>query len=131
MKRLIAFAIATATLVAPTAALADDVPTIEPVAITFEEGATFTDDGGCFEADGTFGISTAWGECVTPADYAERFSFEALSEVDSATGAGSVAEVYNLEPSTPANERLIGVGIIDNPFTFDEYVMVVNGIIAL
>lgn len=72
-----------------------------------EVGATF-DGARCWEADGTEGVSTAWGECVTPADYDQTFSVEALSSVPSLTDPGrSVSDVYQLTvaSTTAASER--------------------------
>lgn len=74
-------------------------------ALADEEGATF-DGGICWEADGTEGLTRYDGECVTPADYDEIFSFENLSNEPSTVFDGrSVAEVYGLTPNVRASER--------------------------
>jgi hypothetical protein len=71
------------------------------VAAPLEPGATDLDGGttgeqACQEADGTIGVWTMDGSCVTPADYAELFSLQALTE------AGVVSEVTNDEGTVTA-----------------------------
>ncbi len=108
-------AIVVAVLLAlPAAAYAD---------IVYEEGATF-DGGLCWEADGTEGFTTPDGQCVTPADYAEMFSYENLSQIPSLTNPElSIAEEAGITPdSLPADERLLGVGLVERPATFRQLV---------
>lgn len=98
--------------------------------IVLEEGATF-DDGICWEADGTEGISTFDGQCITPADYDVIFSYENLSSIpvgyqwDGTEYEGmSVAEVYGIElVDDPASDRPIGVGVSADLRTFKERVV--------
>ena len=112
MKRLLA-AIITTTLI--TAAPAS--------AVELEEGAVFYDNGRCVEADGTEGLSAGDGQCITPADYDELFSYENLAAIEALNphdGSTTVAEVYNIDPELPASLRLLGVGLVEVPFTFVE-----------
>lgn len=76
---------------------------------------------GCLdEVTGEPGLQMVSGECVTPAEYDEIFGFENLSEVPSLMNPElSVAEVYGLTPDpTPASQRPLGEGLVDEPFTF-------------
>ena len=103
--------------------------------VELEEGATFFDDFTCVEADGTLGISTADGQCLTPADYDKIFSFENLSQIEIVTSpdteiAGqSIAEVYGITADDdPASERPLGEGVTAEPFTFVDTVRYVHGL---
>jgi hypothetical protein len=76
------------------------------------------------EADGEQGLTTAWGECMTPSLYDERFSFETLDATPSVISGQediSIAELYGVVDDTPT-ERLIGVGLVETPRTFTEIV---------
>ena len=93
--------------------------------IAFEDGATFHDNGSCHEHDGTAGIGTADGQCMTPADYDEIFSIENLNSVETLNpfdGDTSVAEAAGLTDDGPASVRELGAGLVDVPFTFVEHV---------
>lgn len=62
--------------------------------IELEEGATFFENGTCQEADGTAGLASFDGSCVTPEDYDELYSYENLSQIPSAVNPSlSIAEV--------------------------------------
>lgn len=95
--------------------------------VGLEDGATF-DDGICWEADGTQGISTLDGQCVTAADYDELFSYEVLASTATHTSStASVATTYGIAAqSGNASER-------DRRFqgsfepTFVEYVALLHG----
>lgn len=94
--------------------------------IELEEGATF-DGGICWEADGTEGISTFDGQCLTPADYDAIYSYENLSSIPAVEdcwpgtpcdvdteGVRSIAEVYDIQPDDdPASDRPIGTGLVE------------------
>jgi len=71
-----------------------------------EAGATF-DGAICWEADGTEGITTIDGSCMTPADYDVIFGYENLSLIDSRALPGiDVATLYGITPdSQAASER--------------------------
>ena len=85
--------------------------------IATEPGATF-DGPTCWEADGTEGMSTYYGQCVTPADYDALFSYANLSTIPSAHDPStSIAEEAGLVDDGPASERILGVGVAV-PFTF-------------
>jgi hypothetical protein len=61
---------------------------------------------------------------MTPSLYDERFSFESLDATPSVISGQediSIAELYNVQDDTPT-ERLIGVGLLENPRTFTEIV---------
>jgi len=93
MKRLIAIAVATLAL-SPVAAIAAEC-----------------------EVDGEVGMTTAWGECMTPTLYDETFSADALAEVEVHTLPGhTVAEVYGIVDDVPS-DREIGHGM-GELFTF-------------
>ena len=100
--------------------------------VAIEEGATFNGDGSCVEADGTVGVSTLWGECVTPADYDATFSADELAQVESQASPGrSVADVYGVVADDVPSERVLGSGF-GATFTFDEYVVrLASGLAAL
>ena len=85
----------------------------------YEEGATF-DGGICWEADGTEGISTAWGDCMTAADYDELYSYENLAVTPNAYDPSiSIADTYELVPDeVPASTRELGAGLVAETFTF-------------
>ena len=118
MIRFITTAVLLAALMVPSAALAA------------EEGATF-DGGICQEADGTAGFATPDGECITPADYAEMFSYEALAATSSLAVEGSVADAYGITAeSAPADERQLGEGLVETTRTFGELVLIAHGIYA-
>lgn len=87
--------------------------------VPLEEGALF-DGGICWEADGTEGISTAWGDCMTPADYSETFSFENLASIPSRSNPEiSIAEEAGLvRDGTEAADRELGAGVVAETFTF-------------
>ena len=75
------------------------------------------------EVDGEQGIEMYDGTCMTPSLYDETFGAEALAEVPSlAIPEQSVAEVYNLQSAPVASQRLIGVGLVEEPFTFVEFI---------
>jgi len=98
--------------------------------VVLEAGVTFYDNGTCTEQDGTTGLSSADGECVTPADYDAMFSYEALTQVESqipAYAGRSVADVYLIDPVIPASLRMLGIGLVE-PFTFVE---TVTGLVML
>lgn len=110
--------------------------------IELEEGATF-DGGICWEADGTEGITTFDGQCMTPADYDEIYSFENLDSIPHCPQDNfdctleeepSIAEYYEIAPPEidpkPASERIIGEGVAAEPFTFKGYVHSLHAPIA-
>ena len=75
----------------------------------------------CF-TDGEQGVTTAWGECMTPTLYNSRFSHAELSKVETHTLPGvSVADAYNIAPDV-ASERLLGDGLVPL-FTFRGWVL--------
>lgn len=77
-------------------------------AVELEPGATFHNDGSCTDADGSPGLSTAWGECVTTADYDARFSVDNLDTVASVIDSSTqsiAAEAGLVDTGTPASER--------------------------
>jgi hypothetical protein len=87
--------------------------------IELEAGATFYDNGTCVEQNGAPGFGMPDGECITVADYDEMFSYENLSSIPSLTNPSlSIAEEAELEPDVSASERLLGIGLVDEPFTF-------------
>ena len=89
--------------------------------IVLEPGATF-DGGVCWEADGTEGISSFDGQCVTPADYDILFSYEALAAAPSGIEGVSVAEAYGVTAdAAPASERRLVFQGVDYG-TFASYV---------
>ena len=100
-----------------------------PAAAT-EEGAIFNEeDGTCVEAGGAPGLSTFDGQCVTEADYDIIFGYENLASVSSLVDPSrSVVEVRHIDSVIPASLRLVGVGVLDEPFTFRA---LVNGMVAL
>jgi hypothetical protein len=126
MKRTITIAAALTVALTAAPAAAD---------IELEAGATF-DGGICWEADGTEGIATFDGQCLTPADYDAIYSFENLSQLPTAqtcwpgtgcavgdAGVESIAESAGMTPADdPASERPLGDGLVDEPFTFVEAV---------
>lgn len=120
MKR-IATLLVVGAILAPTAAHAAE--------IVLEEGATFTEDGRCYEADGTPGMGAADGQCITEADYNELYSYENLAATPSAADpTQSIAERYGMvDDGVPAAERVLGGGLTE-PFTFAQ---LVNGQTAL
>lgn len=119
MRTLLTAAILVALMATPV--IADTV--------LLEEGVTFYDDGTCIEADGTPGLSSADGSCVTAADYDEMFSYENLSTIPSQNDSTkSVAEVYDINLEVPASLRLLGIGLVDEPFTFR---VLANGLVIL
>ena len=76
------------------------------------------------EVTGEPGLLMLTGECITPAEYDIIFSVEALAQVPHPHYPGqSVAEVAGLigDP-TPASERLLGVGLVDQPASFRQLV---------
>ena len=79
------------------------------------------DDGVC-EVDGEAGLSTAWGECMTPSLYDEMYSFENLSTVPSLTSDQSVAAEVGLVPGDVPSERELGAGLVEETQTFVEIV---------
>lgn len=125
MRKLIGFVALVAFLLAGIAtAKADEVQ--------LEEGATF-DGGICWEADGTEGIATIDGQCMTPADYDEMFSYENLEATPMWRNPEvSVAEAYGITPDSPkASDRAITF-MGENLGTFTEIVFVLhNGIVGL
>ena len=51
-------------------------------------------------------MPTAWGECLTAADYDERFGYDNLSTIEVHVLPGmTVAEVYDIDPDIAASER--------------------------
>jgi len=89
-------------------------------AIELEDGATFYDNGTCQEADGTFGLSEASGQCITPADYDIIFGYDNLSTVENLSTPGvSVAEAYGITQDSPkASDRArIFMGVDYGSFT--------------
>ncbi len=78
------------------------------------------------EVTGEPGLQMLTGECITPAEYDIIFSVEALTLVESHTHPGqSVAEVAGLlEDTTPASDRLLGVGLVDQPVSFRTLVYI-------
>ena len=109
MKRLITMTILATLIAAPVHA------------IEMEEGATFN-GGRCVEADGTPGLSSGTGECVTAADYDEAFSFENLSQTQTLTPGSemSIAEEAGLVDSGVASDRQLGDGVLAETRTFKE-----------
>jgi len=112
MLRVLAIVIILVTIANP--AQADE--------IVLEEGAIF-DGGICWEADGTEGIAALDGSCVTPADYDELFSYEALTAVEvHGPDSRSVAEVYGITADSPAASVRVRVFMGVSEPTFAEYV---------
>lgn len=112
MKRLIATALLTTALC--TAAL----PAI-------------ASDSSCIGESGSVGVTTAWGECMTPELYNERFSLENLSQIPSALDPSkSIAEEAGLTDDGPAAERVLGTGLVEE-FTFTDFVVRLADNIAL
>ena len=98
-------------------------------ALADEGEITFNGDGTCVEADGTLGLSTFDDLCITAADYDLIFGYENLSTIPSHVfPTRSVAEVYNIDSDVPASLRLLGIGVVDEPFTYWE---TVNGLVML
>lgn len=96
-------------------------------AVELEDGATF-DGGICWEADGTEGISTIDGQCMTPADYDETFSYEALAATPSHSDPSrSVADVYGIEPDGPRASERVRTFMGDELGTFTDYVVTAHG----
>lgn len=116
MRRIMSTVVMVGVLLMPAAALADE--------IQLEAGATF-DGGICWEADGTEGLAAFDGQCVTPADYAEIYSFENLDAHPSQGDPSvSIAEAAGITAdSPPADERLLGVGLVEEPQTFRQIVV--------
>lgn len=72
----------------------------------WDDGSTFGDGGVCWDADGVEGLSTAWGECVTPNVYDERFSIDNLATIEDPTQPGrTIAETSGLTDTTPPSDR--------------------------
>ena len=98
---------------------------------TLEDGATF-DGGLCWEADGTEGLSSADGQCVTAADYDAMFSYENLSTVPSSRWGDegkSIAEVDGVvDDGVVASERPLGDGVTAKPFTFVGTLVYAHGL---
>lgn len=85
---------------------------------------------GCIdEVTGEPGLPSIDG-CITPAEYDEMFSYENLSTVPSLSPLyETVAEAYNITPESPvARDRLIGVGLVEVPFTFKDAVRQAAGV---
>ena len=79
-------------------------------------------DGTC-EVDGEVGFSTAWGECMTPSLYDERFSVENLSTIQSLTNPSeSIASEVGLVPDVPS-DRPLGDGFVEETETFKEILL--------
>lgn len=96
-------------------------------AVELEEGATF-EGGVCWEADGTEGVAALDGQCVTPADYDELYSYEALAATPLHGNTGqTVAEAYGITEDSPkASVRARSfMGSVEP--TFVEYVAIVHG----
>ena len=74
------------------------------------------------EVTGEPGLMNGTGECITPAEYSDRFSSEALAEVPSLDGLGSIADVYGLtsadDPAADRPREFAGVELL----TFRELV---------
>lgn len=63
------------------------------------------------------------GSCMTISRYNESFSAEALGQIPSFVDPDrSVADVYDLDPTLPAADRPIGVGLVEVPFTFRQMI---------
>lgn len=96
-----------------------------PAAATeLEPGATFFDDHTCVEADGTPGLGTGDGQCITTADYDALYSYDNLASTPSifpGQGHRSVAEVYDVKNDV-ASDRLLGEGFVKSPRTFKEII---------
>lgn len=91
--RLIALTVAAVLLVAVPAAASE---------LELEEGATFLEDGTCYEADGTYGLSSFDGQCVTPADYDLIFGFTNLHSIEHPLHPGrSIADVHGITADDP------------------------------
>ena len=75
-------------------------------------------DGTC-EVDGEVGLSTVWGECITPSIYDELFSYENLSTIPSLTSDQSIAAEVGMVDDTPS-ERQLGGGVLKETRTFHD-----------
>ena len=73
------------------------------------------------EVDGEAGLTTAWGECMTPSLYDELFSYDNLSGIASLTSDQSIAAEAGIVDDTPS-ERPVGEGLIEEGWTFVERV---------
>ena len=82
------------------------------------------DDHLC-EIDGEAGFVTIDGSCMTPSRYDEMYSYENLSTIPSWYDPSiSIAEAAGMVPDdTLASDRLLGIGLVEEPFTFKEYVV--------
>ncbi len=72
------------------------------------------------EVEGEIGFVTVDSTCMTPSRYDAMFSYENLSTIPLQDGSGeSIAEAYGItSASAPASERLLGVGLVEEPYTF-------------
>lgn len=112
-KELVATGIIAAAVLNPAAAFA----TVE-----LEEGAIFFEDNSCKEADGTPGVSSGDGQCVTIEDYDYLHSYEYLDSVPSIINPDvSIAEEAGLDPNddTLPSERILGDGVSE-PHSFAD-----------
>ena len=107
-------------------------PGSHPLGSQFEAGAVFFTDGSCVEADGTWGLAEASGQCVTPADYDIIFGYENLASVENASTPGvSVADAYGItaDEVRASDRRSVFMGV--DYGTFNELVVRVSGNVAL
>ncbi len=80
--------------------------------------ATYNEDGTCTDAEGNPGVWSVGPPCYTAEVYDEAFSVENLAEVY----GDETVDSWELDPVILPSDRLLGVGIVREPFTFRDYV---------
>jgi hypothetical protein len=88
------------------------------IALLLGGGAVYNEDGTCTDAEGNPGVWSVTPPCYTAEVYDEAFSVENLAEVY----GDEKVETWNLDPTIQPSERLLGVGLVREPFTFRDYV---------
>ncbi len=81
----------------------------------------FNEDGTCTDEAGNPGVWSVTPPCYSADVYDEAFSIENLSVVYGETKV----ETWNLDPTIQPSDRLLGVGLVREPFTFKDYVAII------
>ncbi len=74
------------------------------------------------EITGEAGVMNGTGECVTPAEYDAKFSFDNLDSIVSLTDPTQTIAREAGIVDVKASVRELGIGLVDVPFTFTQIV---------